>query len=75
MQPMRSISRIAVGESLDIPTGPLYHTQGRDIGEMTGYPVCDLSVQSKLTISTQFEPLPVGYFWSSVSAPLAPSIW
>jgi hypothetical protein len=39
---MRSISRIAVGESLDIPTGPLYHTQGRDIGEMTGYHVCHL---------------------------------
>ena len=30
------------------------------------------SYLSKLTISTQFEPLPVGYFCSSVSAPLAP---
>jgi hypothetical protein len=30
--------------------------------------------QSKLMISTQFEPLPVGYFCNSLSAPLVPSI-
>jgi len=29
------------------------------------------TIQSKLTISTQFEPLPVGYLLSSFSAPFA----
>ncbi len=32
--------------------------------------VAESEDQSKLTISTQFESLPVGYFFSSVSAPL-----